>query len=473
MKATFLGVASLTFFSCSNSNEPLRKTPNVGNPLYLYVSGIETRTTKEDINHKTVSSGASIGVFASAPKFGIQNNGINKEYKVGNNGILTPYENGDLIAKENDEVTINAYTPYNTAWNSENGNHEFSVQTDQSTEAAYLASDLLYGTGKLDQVTHENNSIGINFKHKLARIELTVDNTQKNEDLSNATVTVNNTKVATTFNPSTGDLGEAKGEAEDIIAAKNLQSTDKVYAIVVPQTISKNEILFTISTPDKEFTAVLSDDVDFEPGKSYSFTINIKSQNVELTLGEIKVDPWEIEDKGSLNAYEKEEEILEIDLSKAELIIDNIACAKWDGFTKKYSWWIYNNSKTTNSYLLIDIKSLELDKNKYKSLVINISEYFKPTFENGNPYLVLNNGENNFKSSESSEFHITENGVYVIDLSQYGNQESYNKLTNLRIYGEGVTHSEVKDSDPCYATFDRIYFTTKEASKISLEPIIE
>ena len=79
----------------------------------------------------------------------------------------------------------------------------------------------------------------LTFAHKLTRIGvvLTAGSGVNATDLATATIKIKNTKLATTFVPTTGVITAPAAEttATDITASTN---SDKGYAIIVPQTVA-------------------------------------------------------------------------------------------------------------------------------------------------------------------------------------------------------------------------------------------
>lgn len=463
----------MTFFSCQNQYEPIKKGLNLGEPIELYISGIETRTTEGDINQGSVSMKSSIGVFAKATKWEIQN-GENKAYVVGTEGKLNPKDETPLMAKENDEVNFYAYAPYNENWTTLDNPCEFKVKEDQSDPSGYLASDLLFAKQTIEKVGKSTNTVGLTFSHQLSRIELQIDNTEKQEDLNDATVIINNTKIGATFNLSTGLIEVSDKESSDIILSKDVGEASVLYAVVVPQTINSGTKLFTIDIGEKEFTATLGSNMKFESGKSYTFTINLKSQDVTLTLGDLKVNDWTTGTGGDLTITEvtKEESYETFDIEWNNISIvqpNNYKSGDWKEDIKTFRWWNYGNNQPAKLYLVtneLTMKESEFDK--YNSLVFEISEFLNNYNSDiyNDSYLVVCNEEGvEFNVLENEIFKIIKKGTIALDLRNYDNQNLFEETKDIYLIAKEP--GPATSGSPYHAAFERIYFTTQPAETIN------
>lgn len=312
-KFNFMAVAVLTatigfsLTSCHNSNEPQSIPDSKEKAIELYVAGVNTRATSGNLNSGTIHSTIKVGVFG-VPEGG-ELIGKNKEYTVEPEGKLSATE--DMIAKVNMKLDILAYAPYNSDWESHSASQTFTVKEDQTLDANYLASDLLYAKETINSVTADHLAVGLTFDHKMARIELTVKNNKQNEELKNVTVKINNTILSASFTPSSGKVSVVQGEVKDIIAHEFSEDVNNLtaYAIIVPQTVESGKTLFTIETEEKIFTAKLSSEVNFVGGQSYAYTININEKDVTITLDSApSVKDWNsgTDVTGSFDAEENE-----------------------------------------------------------------------------------------------------------------------------------------------------------------------
>ena len=227
-----------------------------------------TRGINTSIQSTQIANGVQVGVFATAGDI--------------NNHVLTA--NGDgaftggamTIPTSTSLIDVYAYAPYQSGWTSDTAN-TFSVQTDQSSDESYLASDLLWGS-KTGVSVVTDAAANIIFVHKLSKVKVVI--TKKsgaNLTLTGATVSIVDIKVSSTLKPSDGTLGEASGDAQNILMATlNSESTATIGAIVVPQTIAENSpFLKIVLNNSKIFYVKLNTSVTFQSGKSYVLGVEL------------------------------------------------------------------------------------------------------------------------------------------------------------------------------------------------------
>ena len=249
-----------------------------------------------------LSTDNKVGVFVTSGTSTITN-GDNNQHSVENTGSLST---NNAMTYPEGSVSIFAYAPYSDGWGV-NTNNSFTVQNDQSTDANYLASDLLYGVPASNPVSATDNPVSLTFTHKLAKINVTITKaTGSNVNLANATVKVINTKPTTTFNPSTGELGDADGTATEITAATitsdltagDVDSKATACAVIIPQSLAVGTQFLKITTADdKTLVGKLGTATTFESGESYNITIsvgNVTEDETEVTLsiGSTSITTW-------------------------------------------------------------------------------------------------------------------------------------------------------------------------------------
>lgn len=350
MKANkfFIGMASLvaamTFTACSQDEAELQQSSyNKGNVISLtYLA--QTRAAS-DPQTSALSTSNKVGVFVTSGSTTITN-GNNNEHSVGAAGVLTTSNTMNYPTEDGAKVNIYAYAPYAASMALSSDNN-FSVSTDQSAESGYLASDLVYAS-KTDQASSES-AVSLNFAHKLSQLQITIQN-DANVDLSSAVVTVTGTKIATTFNPSTGAIGAASGEATDIKAA-TISAATTVYAIVVPQDLAAETELVKITTSNKAYVAKLTSAATLAAGKAHSFTVKLVEATTPVVEVPVSLNATSITEWGtptSLGEADMEEETVEV-TSPLNATIEkpsSVTNASWDSETSTYTW-----TATTNNLL--------------------------------------------------------------------------------------------------------------------------
>lgn len=351
MKANkfFIGMASLVaamaFTACSQDEAELQQSNySKGNVISLTYLLAQTRAAS-DPQTSALSTSNKVGVFVTSGSTTITN-GNNNEHSVGAAGVLTTSNTMNYPTEDGAKVNIYAYAPYAASMALSSDNN-FSVSTDQSAESGYLASDLVYAS-KTDQASSES-AVSLNFAHKLSQLQITIQN-DANVDLSSAVVTVTGTKIATTFNPSTGAIGDASGEATDIKAA-TISAATTVYAIVVPQDLAAETELVKITTSNKAYVAKLTSAATLAAGKAHSFTVKLVEATTPVVEVPVSLNATSITEWGtptSLGEADMEEETVEV-TSPLNATIEkpsSVTNASWDSETSTYTW-----TATTNNLL--------------------------------------------------------------------------------------------------------------------------
>lgn len=303
----FLGLATMfaaafAFTSCSSDDAESQSTQQ--DRTIRLVSTLEkggTRSTTDPQAGTSLSTSSNLAIWAintTADPDAALTNGNNEQYTVNGSGNLAPKTAANTMTWP-DGATLDfyAYAPYNSGY-SYNAANDFSVATDQSTEASYLASDLV-----LAQATNKTYSaqtpVALEFNHMLSKVNITIkEDANSNVDLADAVVSITNTLPTTTFNPSTGELGVASGSATEITAATiaaDLEegvatSTATACAVVVPQSIAAGTEFIKIVTSDsKTLIGKLSAATTLEGGNSYSMTISVGAITEPVTIVDIEL----------------------------------------------------------------------------------------------------------------------------------------------------------------------------------------
>ena len=240
-----------------------------------------SRVTSLDYQSTQIVPGQEVGITITGAKAAHKN----VAWRVGEDGVLT--NTGDPILWANEDVVITAYHPYNSAWIGTS--HEFSVSTDQSDNANYRNSDLLWAMATSSMT---KNAIPLVFDHKLAKVNVTL-RSEDIDDLSGAVVSICGTNVTTSFNPTTGSLSATSTDVQEIKAGETTSSAYTASAIVVPQTVANGTKFIKIVLGDKTFYYTLSTDKELRAGYSHNYTLTIKE--MEVTAESDKITDWEDE----------------------------------------------------------------------------------------------------------------------------------------------------------------------------------
>lgn len=204
-----------------------------------------------------------------------------------------------------------------------NSTRSFSVEEDQSTDAKYKASDLMYA---YKENTTKGNPIELTFKHLLSKIivEVVADGSVSNSVLSDVYVdllTTNKTIDITVGdidqgNPSSAKsvtVGTTPSEQTTIKLGQPTYSsgntkTGEVAAIIVPQTINSSTQFIKVRLNNTggtgadyaTYTYAPSSNVTFAGSTSYKYTITIKAGSISVE--NVQITPWTPGTDGSGNA---------------------------------------------------------------------------------------------------------------------------------------------------------------------------
>jgi hypothetical protein len=194
--------------------------------------------------------------------------------------------------------------------------YHFSVQTDQSTEAAngelsgYEQSDLLWG--KTANISYTQEQIVVKYRHVLAGIRVQL---LKGEGVNDAewqklekTVMVVNTTTEATVNLSTGSV-TPKGTATSPVRMA-LQSGDQYRAVVIPQQVAAGRQLVSITLDGQTYSHSLASVMNYEGGKLHNFTLTVNKREAagdyDVSLAYDGIMPWtndETSHQFAANAY--------------------------------------------------------------------------------------------------------------------------------------------------------------------------
>lgn len=162
--------------------------------------------------------------------------------------------------------------------------YPFAVAVDQSTEAAYKASDLM--VGHTLNVAPTTSATTIAVSHVMSRIVISLEagNGFTKESLAAADVAVriNGVKCGSTVNIATGAV-TATGNAETVTPL----FTDGAYkALIVPQSVTGGNLI-TVTVDGRDFN--LKKDFAFESTRSHKFTVTLSKTSNGVN---VNINPW-------------------------------------------------------------------------------------------------------------------------------------------------------------------------------------
>lgn len=295
MKKFFLLAATVCTIlsSCSKGEEPtINTTPKptpeaqVKIPINLSI-GNYTRA-----NDTAFASGDKVGIYvvnyngSTAGTLATSDNHVTNMQFTYNNSAWNP---ATAIYWKDDTTHADfyAYYPYSASANT--SAHSFSVNTDQSTEANYWASDFLWG--KATDVAPTKNAVPITTNHVFSNIlvYLEAGDGFTAETLAAATksVKVTNVKTSATINLATG-VATATGDATAVTA---WNVGDYYRAMIVPQAVADGTNLITVTVDGVDYT--LASGMTFVANKQHKFTVTVNKSSNGVNIG---IGGWDTDD---------------------------------------------------------------------------------------------------------------------------------------------------------------------------------
>ena len=278
--------------SCSNDKEE-----GIGDNIPILLSalstdGLHVKSTITD--NQPLLQNMEAGVYINEDGGTNASIGSNLHYKVNASGGLNlqggsqPY-----YPSSGRSVKISAYYPYS----SDTADlFDFSIESNQSTDADYNASDLLYSTET--SYTRQSTAHSLPFKHKLSRITYSLiagDGAPPLTGGATVGVSIMNVLPTAEFDRITGTIGVAKGIATNVIPHAN-------GTIVVPQTIACGTRLIKVVADNNDYYYKPTSPLVLESGKSYDFRITLQGTELQATYTVMDWTNGTVDDNGGIVA---------------------------------------------------------------------------------------------------------------------------------------------------------------------------
>jgi hypothetical protein len=301
-------VAVMALASCSTMDEETTSSKVGTEPISLSskVLGVSTRSASSTILQATqIAANNSVGIYIyDQGKTAVTTAGYgyeNYQYTPDGKGALTLTNNQTAPCySTSGSVDIYGYAPrfssINTGFTTV---QPFAVKDDQSSDADYIASDLIYGTLKDQKVSTDARNIV--FVHKLSKVNITLsaDGTYGflASDLSGATVKLRNVVKGGIIQLADGTFTTPNNAAKsDVtvfnVAASNTATSVSGSAVIVPQTFTNDAttslIEITLSS-GKVYQYIPDTDISFAAGTQYNFTITMKNTGITVSS---TITPW-------------------------------------------------------------------------------------------------------------------------------------------------------------------------------------
>ena len=284
----FAAIAALALTACSNDDE----IKVGGDNAILLTSSLNVAETRAatDIQTSAFDAGETVDVYIT------EHNGGNNpttypqpiEYSTAAGGALTV---GTQYYYPTSGNGVNIYALYPaTAATGE----LFTIKEDQSTDANYKASDLMYGKPATNNpVSPSANAVDIQFSHLLSKVTINLIAGANVTSLDGAKVELLGVKPSTTLTAGINghSITAASGDATPITVMTATETVTSGSAIIVPQTLP--EMFLQVTLDGATLTGKLASGApELTAGYAYTYDITVNMRGGALEI-EGSITPWD------------------------------------------------------------------------------------------------------------------------------------------------------------------------------------
>lgn len=284
----FAAIAALALTACSNDDE----IKVGGDNAILLTSSLNVAETRAatDIQTSAFDAGETVDVYIT------EHNGGNNpttypqpiEYSTAAGGALTV---GTQYYYPTSGNGVNIYALYPaTAATGE----LFTIKEDQSTDANYKASDLMYGKPATNNpVSPSANAVDIQFSHLLSKVTINLIAGENVTSLDGAKVELLGVKPSTMLTAGINghSITAASGDATPITVMTATETVTSGSAIIVPQTLP--EMFLQVTLDGATLTGKLDSGApELTAGNAYTYNITVNMRGGALEI-EGSITPWD------------------------------------------------------------------------------------------------------------------------------------------------------------------------------------
>lgn len=290
-------LVALGFTACNEMDDMPGSGTKSNVPVRLTATTLTADVTRaaQDLNEGYITSGENISVKVGSSTY---------TYQAGAAGALTDItgESASDKAYYPAEGSVDIY-----AWYPAGASTSGSVNADQTSDANYKASDVMFASPGSFTKAQGATPVPLAFSHQMAKIEVNVTAGAGVGAITG--VTLKNVNRAYNFNQTTGDVTTSGSTLSDITMTNN-------GAVVFPAQTHDASALLAISTEGGTATYTLDTSKEFQAGKRYVMNITVTAQAVGATTS---IGAWS-NDAGVINVG-----------SQGELTIAAIAAQTYTG----------------------------------------------------------------------------------------------------------------------------------------------
>ena len=294
--------------ACSNETHQAETNQLDDVAIALTYEMMNSRATT-NLQGNALLSTAKVGVFAlktnRIPDYGYYNMYCTIGITDGLESIIPSTTMYFPLAPESIDVDFIAYAPYSSTYGRLQS-YDFTIQANQTSDEAYIKSDLLHGVPQSGNpvhhvITHDTEqktqNVVISFKHLLSKITFTLEPSDivPANSLVGALVKVKQANITAPFDLSTGIIGTPINPADVTIGGITSATELTVSGIIPPQTYTGGRQVFEIVLANGttyEYSLPSTSTLVFTGGKNYQFKMKLQSpdggivSNVTMTIAD-------------------------------------------------------------------------------------------------------------------------------------------------------------------------------------------
>ena len=297
-KHLIFAAALVALVACNNEDYTPMDDPNT--PMEIRLSSgidVQTRANSAEVPDKQIAEGQQVGVFINDAVTGDVVS-VNLQYAADGNGqlTLTDASKQPYYPANGNGVQMTAYHPYRDGAAITDNGYVFAVVADQSSNADYYASDLLYSAS--GEYARKKTAHNLAFKHKLSKVECTLTSGNGSPDLTGATVSIVNAKTNIIFKPADGTLSDLPNATTADIKLNSAIATGSYIGIIPPQTYAKGsqflKVKLSAAAGGGTFYYTIpnggaDNDLALAGGNVYKYTITVNQTGLSVTS---TIEPW-------------------------------------------------------------------------------------------------------------------------------------------------------------------------------------
>ncbi len=276
-------VASCLLTGCNSDEDVGGKAAPVA---VQFGSGIVQTKTTNDGNQWTLNDPIGIFMLKNGQPLNssyITEDADNVEYKAqtGGNAIsgFTPVSGTPIFYPQNgDKVDFIAYYPYKSSLT----NYIYPVDVSNQTSPANI--DVLYAnTANTTSGGYNKNSgtVDLRFNHALSKLSFTLISGTGSPNLTGAKIEITNLATTASVSLSNGSVTETNS-GQTLIANTATDGLNSS-AIVIPQTLSGNKLVVTLTDNASKFEWNFPANTELQIGKNHQYNITVGKTGITVS----------------------------------------------------------------------------------------------------------------------------------------------------------------------------------------------